>query len=110
MEDYKRKFGLYLSEVLADRVYQTWSNKLFCVQNGICLAAFRTEYRRYIPNIIRIIKLRKVYQNLINILPFKDASELLDSNNHKIKWQAPVYNRNEYVAMKQSLRLPHETT
>ena len=29
VEDYKRKFGYYPSAVLADKIYQTRSNKLF---------------------------------------------------------------------------------
>ena len=38
VEDYKRKFGFYPSAVLADRIYQTRSNKLFCSQRGIRLS------------------------------------------------------------------------
>ena len=38
VEDYKRKFGCYPSAVLADRIYQTRSNKLFCAQHGIRLS------------------------------------------------------------------------
>ena len=38
VEDYKRKFGCYPSAVLADRIYQTRSNKLFCSQHGIRLS------------------------------------------------------------------------
>ena len=38
MEDYARKFGCYPSAVLADRIYQTRSNKLFCFQHGIHLS------------------------------------------------------------------------
>ena len=37
-EDYKRKFEFYPSTVLADRIYQTRSNKLFCSQRGIRLS------------------------------------------------------------------------
>ena len=38
VEYYKRKFGCYPSAVLADRIYQTRSNKLFCSQRGIRLS------------------------------------------------------------------------
>ena len=38
VEDYKRKFGCYPSAVLADRIYQTRSNKLFCAQHDIRLS------------------------------------------------------------------------
>ena len=38
VEDYARKFGCYHSAVLADRIYQTRSNKLFCFQHGIRLS------------------------------------------------------------------------
>ena len=38
VEDYKRKFGCYPSAVLADRIYQTRSNKLFWSQRNIRLS------------------------------------------------------------------------
>ena len=38
VEDYKRKFGCYPSAVLADKIYQTRSNKLFCSKLGIRLS------------------------------------------------------------------------
>ena len=38
VEDYKRKFGCYPSAVLADKIYQTRSNKLFCSERGIRLS------------------------------------------------------------------------
>ena len=38
VEDYARKFGCYPSAVLADRIYQTRSNKLFCSERGIRLS------------------------------------------------------------------------
>ena len=38
VEDYRRKFGAYPSTVLADRIYQTRSNKLFCSQRSIRLS------------------------------------------------------------------------
>ena len=38
VEDYFRKFGCYPSAVLADRIYQTRSNKMFCAQLGIRLS------------------------------------------------------------------------
>ena len=38
VEDYFRKFGCYPSAVLADRIYQTRRNKMFCAQLGIRLS------------------------------------------------------------------------
>ena len=38
VEDYFRKFGCYPSAVLADRIYQTRHNKMFCAQLGIRLS------------------------------------------------------------------------
>lgn len=38
VEDYFRKFGCYPSAVLADRIYQTRDNKLFCKERGIRLS------------------------------------------------------------------------
>ena len=38
VEDYKRKFGCYPNAVLADKIYQTRSNKLFCSERGIRLS------------------------------------------------------------------------
>ena len=38
VEDYVRKFGCYPSAVLADRLYQTRHNKMFCAQLGIRLS------------------------------------------------------------------------
>ena len=38
MEDYLRKFGCYPTAVLADKIYQTRANKLFCKQHGIRLS------------------------------------------------------------------------
>lgn len=38
MEDYFRKFGCYPSAILADRIYQTRRNKMFCAQLGIRLS------------------------------------------------------------------------
>ncbi|MCI9507352.1 MAG: transposase [Oscillospiraceae bacterium] len=38
VEDYFRKFGCYPSAVLADRIYQTRRNKIFCTQLGIRLS------------------------------------------------------------------------
>ena len=38
VEDYFRKFGCYPSAILADRIYQTRCNKMFCAQLGIRLS------------------------------------------------------------------------
>lgn len=38
VEDYFRKFGCYPSAVLADRIYRTRRNKMFCTQLGIRLS------------------------------------------------------------------------
>lgn len=38
VEDYARKFGCYPSAVLADRIYQTRANKLYCKELGIRLS------------------------------------------------------------------------
>ena len=38
VEDYLRKFGCYPTAVLADKIYQTRANKLFCKQHGIRLS------------------------------------------------------------------------
>ena len=38
VEDHVRKFGCYPSAVLADRIYQTRHNKMFCAQLGIRLS------------------------------------------------------------------------
>ena len=38
VEDYFRKFGCYPSTILADRIYQTRRNKMFCAQLGIRLS------------------------------------------------------------------------
>ena len=38
VEDYFRKFGCYPSAVLADGIYQTRRNKMFCAQLGIRLS------------------------------------------------------------------------
>ena len=38
VEDYFRKFGCNPSAVLADRIYQTRHNKMFCAQLGIRLS------------------------------------------------------------------------
>ena len=38
VEDYARKFGCYPSAVLADKIYQTRANKLYCKENGIRLS------------------------------------------------------------------------
>ena len=46
VEDYKRKFGCYPSVVLADRIYQTRSNKLFCTQRGIRLSGLPLGRRK----------------------------------------------------------------
>ena len=46
VEDYKRKFGFYPSAVLADRIYQTRSNKLFCSQRGIRLSGLPLGRRK----------------------------------------------------------------
>ena len=38
VEDYLRKFGCYPSAVLADKIYQSRSNKLYCKKHGIRLS------------------------------------------------------------------------
>ena len=38
VEDYARKFGCYPCAVLADKIYQTRANKLFCSERGIRLS------------------------------------------------------------------------
>ena len=38
VEDYFRKFGCYPSAVLADRIYQTRRNEMFCTKLGIRLS------------------------------------------------------------------------
>ena len=38
VEDYFRKFGYYPSTILADRIYQTRRNKMFCARLGIRLS------------------------------------------------------------------------
>lgn len=38
VEDYARKFGCYPSAVLADKIYQTRANRLYCKQRGIRLS------------------------------------------------------------------------
>lgn len=38
VEDYARKFGCYPSAVLADKIYQTRANKLYCKGRGIRLS------------------------------------------------------------------------
>jgi len=38
VEDYFRKFGCYPAAVLADKIYQTRANKLYCKQRGIRLS------------------------------------------------------------------------
>ena len=38
VEDYFRKFGCYPSTILADRIYQTRRNKMFCARLGIRLS------------------------------------------------------------------------
>ena len=37
-ENYKRKFGYYPEAILADRIYQTKENRVFCSANGIRLS------------------------------------------------------------------------
>ena len=46
VEDYKRKFGVYPSAVLADKIYQTRSNKLFCSERGIRLSGLPLGRRK----------------------------------------------------------------
>ena len=46
VEDYKRKFGCYPSAVLADKIYQTRSNKLFCSERGIRLSGLPLGRRK----------------------------------------------------------------
>ena len=46
VEDYKPKFGCYPSAVLADKIYQTRSNKLFCSQHGIRLSGPSLDRRK----------------------------------------------------------------
>ena len=46
VEDYKRKFGFYPCAVLADKIYQTRSNKLFCSQRGIRLSGLPLGRRK----------------------------------------------------------------
>lgn len=38
VEDYKRKFGCYPAVVLADRIYQTRTNRAYCKERGIRLS------------------------------------------------------------------------
>ncbi|MDE7243879.1 MAG: transposase [Oscillospiraceae bacterium] len=38
MEDYLRKFGCYPAAVLADKIYQTRANRLYCIERGIRLS------------------------------------------------------------------------
>ena len=38
VEDYLRKFGCYPCAVLADKIYQTRANKLYCKERGIRLS------------------------------------------------------------------------
>lgn len=52
VEDYFRKFGCYPSAVLADRIYRTRRNKMFCTQLGLRLVRwlalfFRSIFRVY---------------------------------------------------------------
>ena len=46
VEDYARKFGCYPSAVLADRIYQTRANKLFCSKLGIRLSGLPLGRRK----------------------------------------------------------------
>ena len=46
VEDYARKIGCYPSTVLADRIYQTRSNKLFCTQRDIRLSGPPLDRRK----------------------------------------------------------------
>ena len=46
VEDYFRKFGCYPSAVLADRIYQTRRNKMFCTQLGIRLSGLPLGRRK----------------------------------------------------------------
>ncbi len=46
VEDYFRKFGCYPAAVLADKIYQTRANKLFCKEHGIRLSGLPLGRRR----------------------------------------------------------------
>ncbi len=46
VEDYSRKFGCYPAAVLADKIYQTCANKLFCKEHGIRLSGLPLGRRR----------------------------------------------------------------
>ena len=46
VRDYKRKFGCWPEAVLADKIYQTRANKLFCKENGIRLSGLPLGRRR----------------------------------------------------------------
>ncbi len=46
VEDYFRKFGYYPTAVLADKIYQTRANKLYCKQRDIRLSGLPLGRRR----------------------------------------------------------------
>ena len=46
VEDYLRKFGYYPTAVLADKIYQTRENKLYCKERGIRLSGLPLGRRK----------------------------------------------------------------
>ena len=46
LEDYLRKFGCYPAAVLADQIYQSPANKLYCKQRGIRLSGLPLGRRK----------------------------------------------------------------
>ena len=61
VEDYFRKFGCYPSAVLADRIYQTRRNKMFCTQLGIQLSGPPSGRRKASETDTKIS--RQIYQD-----------------------------------------------